>query len=46
VIDPRRAGGGLITGFVDDLDARLSEIAAREPGFASSGTPASPTTAT
>jgi catechol 2,3-dioxygenase-like lactoylglutathione lyase family enzyme len=27
--DPRRAGGALITIFVDDLDARISEIAAR-----------------
>jgi catechol 2,3-dioxygenase-like lactoylglutathione lyase family enzyme len=27
--DPRRAGGGLITVFVDDLDARIAEIAAR-----------------
>jgi catechol 2,3-dioxygenase-like lactoylglutathione lyase family enzyme len=27
--DPRRAGGALITVFVDDLDARIEEIAAR-----------------
>ena len=28
--DPGRAGGALITVFVDDLDARVSEIASRE----------------
>jgi catechol 2,3-dioxygenase-like lactoylglutathione lyase family enzyme len=27
--DPGRAGGGLITVFVDDLDARIAEIGAR-----------------
>ena len=27
--DPRRAGSGLITVFVDDLDARISEICSR-----------------
>jgi catechol 2,3-dioxygenase-like lactoylglutathione lyase family enzyme len=27
--DPRRAGGALITVWVDDLDARVSEIGAR-----------------
>ena len=30
--DPRRAGGALITLFVDDLDAVVSEIGARGPG--------------
>jgi catechol 2,3-dioxygenase-like lactoylglutathione lyase family enzyme len=27
--DPERAGGGLVTLFLDDLDARISEISAR-----------------
>ena len=27
--DPRRAGGALITVFVDDLDARIAEIGSR-----------------